>query len=71
MEDNKDDQPFNINRDELSTPSMRQIGKNNDIKKIIIISAAIILLIVILIFLIILVSKGKGSKSKGNALLIM
>ena len=35
MEENRDDQPFNIKGDELSTPSMRQIVKKKDIKKII------------------------------------
>ena len=64
MEDNKDDQPFNINRDELSTPSMRQIGDKKDIIKIIIITTAIIFVITLLIILIIVASKSKGSKAK-------
>ena len=65
MEENKDDQPFNINSDELSTPSMHQIGKKMDIKKIAVsIILVLSILIIIIIIIIIIASINKGTKSK-------
>ena len=60
MEDNNEDQqPFSINRDELSTPSLRQVNKKYDIKKIVVIAGAVTLLLVILIVIIIIASNDK------------
>ena len=68
MEDNNVDQPFNINRDELSTPSLRQIKKQYDIKKIVVIAGEVILLLLILIVIIIIASKDKNQKNDRKAI---
>ena len=65
MEDNTDE-PFNINRDELSTPSLRKVNDTNNLKNIIIIAGAVALMLVILIIIIVLATKKSDSNEKSK-----
>lgn len=68
MDDNEQDQPFNVNRDQLSTPSLHNISRKTDLKKILLIGGVIVLILLILIILVIVVSnKDSNNNSKDDS----
>ena len=67
-EEGKKDEVFNINGNELDTPSMQQISKNVDQKKVILISAAVaIALIILIVIIVIAVNSGSSGDSSEEA----
>ena len=67
VNNNDADDPFNINRDELSTPSLHKLGQKTDLKKVIIISSIALLVLIILIIIIVLATKKSDeSSNKSN-----
>jgi len=69
MEDNgkEKEEIFNINNDQLSTPSMRQLNKKIDLKKIIIGVTGLLALIIIIIIIILAISGGKNDDPENES----
>ena len=69
MEDNGKDKEeiFNINTDQLSTPSMKQINKKTDLKKIIIGVSILVALIALMIIIILIISSGKNDSPENES----
>ena len=69
MEDNgkEKEEIFNINTDQLSTPSMRQLNKKIDLKKIIIGVTGLLALIIIIIIIILAISGGKNDDPENES----
>ena len=65
MEDEAN-QPFDINGDQLSTPSMKKMSQEYDIKKIAIIAGSIAVLLIILILIIIIATKDDNNQKKDD-----